>query len=77
MNLSQKITGTKDESIDLEKATLQRMWDYISGRIEKKSPAKQAEFYKKMLNDTISTMQDVPSGEAKLRELFKSFKSEF
>jgi hypothetical protein len=66
----------EEGEVDFEKADIVSLWGFISNKINRKAPAKQAELYADLALKSFKIIKDVPSGDQKLRKLFKEFKSQ-
>jgi hypothetical protein len=79
MGLAKKILGessAKMEEVDFEKADLVRIWDMLQKKIEMKPAATQVEMYSSLLSGMMSLAKEMPSGEQKIKNVLKQFKSE-
>lgn len=81
MSLAKKILESRpvsiiEEEMDFDKGDLRSLWAFISKRMENKSAAKQADMFSRLTEALMKELKEVPSGEVKLRNVLKAFKSE-
>jgi hypothetical protein len=65
-----------EEEVDFEKSDLLSLWSFIKSRIDRKPPSKQAEYYNDLLLKVLNLAKEMPSGEQKIKTVFKQFRSE-